>query len=124
MVVGMTRVFVPQDLTYMHMTRAEIQGISPRLIPVIAHDRAGFGGGLFSTGIILLLIARHARLNRSLVQIAAVMGIAGFGAALGVHSAIGYTDMTHLAPAYFGCALFVATVIRLDYERRSSNRLK
>ena len=119
MIVGMTGVFVPQDLTYMHMTRAQLEGISPRLVPVIAHDRAGFGGGLFSTGIILLFIARHAPLRKSLVQIVAVMGIAGFGAALGVHPAIGYTDNFHLAPAYLGCLLFVATVIRLACERRS-----
>jgi hypothetical protein len=121
MVVGMTTVFVPQDLAYMHMTRADLQGISPRLIPVIAHDRAGFGGGLFSTGIILLFIARHAPLTKSLVQIVAVMGIAGFGAALGVHPAIGYTDTMHLAPAYFGCALFMATVMRLAWERSTAH---
>ncbi|HEY2014259.1 MAG TPA: hypothetical protein VGH38_12205 [Bryobacteraceae bacterium] len=118
MVVGMTSVFVPQDLTFMHATRPELQGISSRLVPVIAHDRAGFGGGLFSTGIILLLIARQARLTRSLVEIVAVMGVVGFGAALGVHPAIGYTDTVHLAPAYLGCLLFVGTVIRLRYEYR------
>jgi hypothetical protein len=118
MVVGMTSVFVPQDLAYMHMMPAELQGISPRLVPVIAHDRAGFGGGLFSTGIILLFLARQARLTKGLVQTVALMGLAGFGAALGVHPAIGYTDTSHLAPAYLGCLLFLATVIRLDYERR------
>ena len=121
MVVGMTSVFVPQDLTFMDMTRGNLQGLSPRLVPVIAHDRAGFGGGLFSTGIILLLIARQAALTRSLVQIVALMGLAGFGAALGVHPAIGYTDTVHLAPAYLGCLLFVATVIRLAQEYRRAS---
>ncbi|HMC62160.1 MAG TPA: hypothetical protein VKJ01_23395 [Candidatus Solibacter sp.] len=114
--VGMTSVFVPQDLAYMHMTRADLQSFSPRLVPVIAHDRAGFGGGLFSTGIILLFISRLAPLTRSLVQTVALMGLAGFGAALGVHPAIGYTDTVHLAPAYLGCLLFIVTVIRLAYE--------
>jgi hypothetical protein len=118
MVVGMTSVFVPQDLTYMHMTRADLQGLSPRLVPVIAHDRAGFGGGLLSTGVILFFLSRHAPLTKSLVQIVALMGLAGFGAALGVHPAIGYTDTVHLAPAYLGCLLFVATVIRLAYEHQ------
>ena len=117
MVVGMTSVFVPQDLTFMDITPTGLRNISPRLVPVIAHDRAGFGGGLFSTGIILLFIARQARLTRSLVQIVALMGLAGFGAALGVHPAIGYTDAVHLAPAYLGCLVFVAMVIRLAYER-------
>lgn len=119
MIVGMTSVFVPQDLAFMHMSRADLQSISPRLVPVIAHDRAGFGGGLFSTGIILLFMARHARLTKSLVQIVALMGLAGFGAAIGVHPAIGYTDPVHLAPAYLGCLIYIATVVKLAYESRS-----
>jgi hypothetical protein len=118
MVVGMTSVFVPQDLAFMRMTPAELQEVSPRLVPVIAHDRAGFGGGLFSTGIILLFLARHAPLTRSFVQIVALMGLAGFDAAIGVHPAIGYTDFTHLAPAYVGALVFAATVWRLAYERK------
>ena len=116
MVVGMTRVFVPQDLTFMCITPAELNKISTRLVPVIAHDRAGFGGGLFSTGVILLFLARHAQLSRSLIQTVAVMGLAGFGTAIGVHPAIGYTDFTHLAPAYFGALVFAATVLRLRRE--------
>ena len=120
MVVGMTVVFVPQDLKFMCMTPAELQRVSSRLVPVIAHDRAGFGGGLFSTGIILLFLARHAPLTRSFVQIVALMGLAGFGAAVGVHPAIGYTDFTHLAPAYAGTLVFGATLLRLAHERKIS----
>jgi hypothetical protein len=120
MVVGMTVVFVPQDLQFMSMTREALQAISPRLTPVIAHDRAGFGGGLLSTGIILLLMARHSAMAKSFVQIVAAMGMAGFGAALGVHVAIGYTDRIHLAPAYLGCLLFAATVARLIFEYRQA----
>ena len=120
MVVGMTSVFVPQDLAFMHMTRADLQNISARLVPVIAHDRAGFGGGLFATGIILLLIARHAPITKSLVETVTLMGIAGFGTAIGVHPAIGYTDPVHLAPAYLGCLLFIGTVVRLAVEYRAA----
>jgi hypothetical protein len=80
MAVGMARVFVPQDLTFMCVTPADLNRISPRLVPVIAHDRAGFGGGLFSTGVILLFLARRAQLSRSLIQTVAVMGLAGFAA--------------------------------------------
>ena len=116
MVVGMTRVFVPQDLTFMCITPAELNKISPHLVRVIAHDRAGFGGGLFSTGVILLFLARHAHLSRSFIQTVAVMGLAGFGSAIGVHPAIGYTDFTHLAPAYFGALVFAATVLCLRRE--------
>ena len=121
-VFGMTRVFVPQDLAFMHMTPTDLQQVSPRLVPVIAHDRAGFGGGLFSTGIILMFLARHAPLTRSFVQIVALMGIFGFGTAIGVHPVIGYTDFVHLAPAYFGALVFLATVFRLAREQRAAGK--
>ena len=120
MVVGMTRVFVPQDLAFMCMTPAELNRISSRLVPVIAHDRAGFGGGLFSTGVLLLFLTRYAPLTRSLVQTIVLMGVAGFGSAIGVHPAIGYTDFMHLAPAYLGALIFVATVLRLRREHQSA----
>jgi hypothetical protein len=118
MAVGMTRVFVPQDLAFMGLSLADLQNVSPKLVPVIAHDRAGFGGGLISTGVILLLLARHAPLTRSFVQIVMLMGLAGFSTAIGVHPAIGYTDFVHLAPAYFGALLFVATLLRLSAEQK------
>ena len=107
MVVGMTSVFVPQDLSFIGMTRAQIGSISPMLVPVIAHDRAGFGGGLLSCGLLLLFMTRHASLSRSFLEVLALMGFFGFGAALGVHAAIGYLDLTHLAPAYLGLLLFL-----------------
>ncbi len=103
----------------MGMTPAGLHQISPRLVPVIAHDRAGFGGGLFSLGVILLMLARHAILTRSFVQLVMLMGLAGFGAAIGVHPAIGYTDFTHLAPAYLGALAFAATALRLAWEHRA-----
>jgi len=106
-VVGMTTVFVPQDLAFIAMTRAQIGAISPMLIPVIAHDRAGFGGGLLSCGLLILIVTRHARLTRSFLEVMALMGLFGFGAALGVHGAIGYLDFGHLAPAYAGVLLFL-----------------
>ena len=107
-VVGMTFVFVPQDLVFMGVSVDKLRDLSPVLIPLIAHDRAGFGGGLFSIGFLLILMMRHAPVTRSFVELIVVMGLAGFGAALGVHAAVGYTDATHLTPAYLGCALFVA----------------
>lgn len=42
--VGMSTVFVPQDLAFMKKTRVEICSVSDQLLPLIAHDRAGFGG--------------------------------------------------------------------------------
>src|SRR5207245_7925831 len=44
LLVGMTRVFVPQDLQFLGLTTTDLHAINPRLLPLIAHDRACFGG--------------------------------------------------------------------------------
>jgi hypothetical protein len=108
--VGVTRVFVAQDLEFMHATAADLNAINPRLIPLIAHDRAGFGGGIFTCGILVLASAWCARPSRSLRQVMAIAGTAGFACALGVHFVVGYTDFVHLLPAYAGAMLFLVGV--------------
>ena len=109
--VGMTQVFVPQDLQFMGLDRAALDRISPRLIPLIAHDRAGFGGGLMSTGLLIAFCAWYAPPSRSFLEAIIAAGAAGFGCAIGVHFAEGYTDFVHLAPALVGAFLFVAAVV-------------
>ncbi|MEZ4299221.1 MAG: hypothetical protein R3B70_30000 [Polyangiaceae bacterium] len=109
MMVGMTRVFVPQDLEYMGTTIAELRSINPRLIPLIAHDRAGFGGGLCSTGLAVMASVWYgarpgaAALWRTLL----LAGLVGFSTAIGVHPIVGYTSFVHLAPAYAGALAFL-----------------
>lgn len=108
--VGMTTVFVPQDLTFMNLTADYLRNINPRLVPLIAHDRAGFGGGLCSGGIALVGILWCAAPSRSLWQLLALVGTVGFSCAIAVHFTIGYTDPLHLAPAVAGAALFAVGV--------------
>lgn len=108
MTVGMTTVFVPQDLSFMGVTRAELDAISDRLVPLIAHDRAGFGGALASTGIALLLSVWCGRPSRALWEALAISGGFGFGCAIGVHYVVGYEDFIHLLPAHLGALVFVA----------------
>jgi len=105
--VGMTGVFVPQDLEFMRVSVAALDAANPRLVPLIAHDRAGFGGGLLSAGLVVAACALFANPSRSLWQALASAGAAGFGAAIGVHPAVGYADWFHLAPAIAGSLLFV-----------------
>jgi hypothetical protein len=113
-VVGMTVVFVPQDLHFMALQREMLAEISPRLIPLIAHDRAGFGGGLASTGILIAFCAWYAPSSRSFRQAILISGLAGFGCAIGIHYVEGYTDLTHLAPAIFGGLVFlVASILEI-----------
>ena len=105
--VGATLVFVPTDLEFIRASRAELTAINARLIPLIAHDRAGFGGALFSFGIAMLACLIFQPLGRSLWQALAVAGIFGFATAIGIHPAIGYTNVSHLAPAVMGCVMYI-----------------
>lgn len=109
--VGMTTVFVPQDLHYIGLNAAELEAVNPRLVPLIAHDRAGFGGGVCCCGATMFLCLYCSPLSRSLWQAVLITGLAGFGSAIGVHFPIGYTCFTHLAPAYLGAAMFAAGMI-------------
>ena len=47
------------------------------------------------------------RIQRSLVEIVALMGCTGFGGAIGVHFAVGYLDFFHLMPAVVGFFIFI-----------------
>lgn len=106
--MGMTVVFVPQDLAYLGVDPEDLHALNPRLVPLIAHDRAGFGGALLSCGVALSLCLWRGRPTRSLWRVLALVGLAGFGPAIGVHPAIGYNDPVHLAPAAGGAVLYAA----------------
>jgi hypothetical protein len=107
MLVGMTVVFVPEDVVYLGLSTAQLNAINSRLVPLIAHDRAGFGGGLVSCGLTVLLIVWKARLSIDLWQALLFAGVVGFGCAIGVHYPIGYVVASHLIPAWIGAAVYL-----------------
>jgi hypothetical protein len=106
--LGMTEVFVAEDLGFMGVTRRMLDDVNVRLVPLIAHDRAGFGGGLATTGMLLLMCAWNAPPSRAFHQAVVIAGAAGFGCAIGTHFVEGYVNPMHLAPAFAGAALFAA----------------
>ncbi len=108
MTVGMTSVFVPQDLEFMGIDVSAIRGIHPNLVPLIAHDRAGFGGGLASCGLVMMIAVWCSPLTRNLWEALFLAGLAGFSTAIGVHPVIGYNSVIHVAPAVAGALLFFA----------------
>ena len=116
-VLGSTVVFVPQDITYMGLTPTQLHAINPRLIPLIAHDRAGFGGGLASCGTTVFLAVWKARTTLAQWQALLVGGLAGFGCAIGVHYPMGYISASHLAPAWIGAVIYTVGIALL-YPRR------
>lgn len=109
--IGMTHVFVPTDLTYMGLTRDKLNSINPHLIPLIAHDRAGFGGAVATAGLLLLGCVWCGTFSRSLRQVLLIGGLVGWTTAIGIHPLIGYNDFFHLAPAVTGAVTFFCGLI-------------
>lgn len=103
---GVTTVFVPEDLAFMGATADELLVINPRLIPLVAHDRASFGGMLMSTGVMVLLAAMWGwqRGQRWLWYSLATAGTLAYGLTVAIHWNVGYTSLKHLLPAYGGLA--------------------
>ena len=80
--------------------------MSRRSRPLIAHDRATFGGMLFASGIAVLLIALWGfhRGEKWLWKLLFV-GFFAYASTLYIHADIAYTDPLHLAPVFIGIAL-------------------
>jgi dihydroorotate dehydrogenase len=106
--IGATHVFVREDLEFMRTTAEAITSVGPRLVPLVAHDRASFGGMLFVCGLVFLMTSLWGfrRGERWLWWTLLAAGLSGYGAAIGVHYVVGYHSPFHLAPAFAGLALF------------------
>ncbi len=107
---GVTRVFVPEDLAFMNTSAEALMAANPRLIPLIAHDRAGFGGGLVANGVAVLLIGLWGFRQgaRWLWWTLLIGGVPAFAGAIGTHIQVGYLDTFHLLPAYLAVIVYVA----------------
>jgi hypothetical protein len=110
LLIGMTRVFVPQDVRYMGLGAGELPAMNRRLLPVIAHDRASFGGAIATCGVLLFCCIWFGKPTRYLWQSVLLALGTGFVVAIGVHPVIGYNDLSHLAPAYLGALLFAVGI--------------
>jgi hypothetical protein len=122
-VLGSTTVFVPQDLEFMGLDVADLRSINPRLVPLIAHDRAGFGGGLVSTGIAMFGIVYFGvrEGERRLWWVLLFAGGVGFTAAIGIHPIVGYLSLSHLLPAIVGAMLFLSGMALLSRPMRATH---
>ncbi|MFJ5777059.1 hypothetical protein [Streptomyces sp. NPDC093094] len=106
-VVGLTGVFVPTDLAFLGTDAHALEAVNARLVPFVAHDRAGFGGALMSAAVAITLLSAWGwrRGEAWVLWTLAVAAGAGFLPAVVVHGAIRYTDFLHLAPVYLGIVL-------------------
>lgn len=108
-VIGVTEVFVPQDLEFMRTTAEELSGAHARLVPLVAHDRATLGGMLLASGWLFLLPVLWGFRNGSawLWWSLLVAGCSAYAAALGVHFGVGYLSLVHLLPVFGGLGLLL-----------------
>jgi hypothetical protein len=107
--IGVTQVFVHEDLEFMRTTAEALFSAHPRLVPLVAHDRATFGGMLLASGWAFLLPALWGYRPGSawLWWTLLLAGVSAYAAAIVVHFAVGYTDAKHLFPAFAGLALLL-----------------
>lgn len=111
--LGASVVFVPSDLEFIGTTAAALDAANARLLPLIAHDRAGLGGLLVSEGIAVLLTSLWGFREgaRWLWWTYFIAGGVGFAGALGVHATTGYLDLVHLLPAVTALVLYLVGLI-------------
>jgi dihydroorotate dehydrogenase len=121
--IGATNVFVDTDLQYICMTPDQLNALNQKLIPVIAHDRAGFGSALFSVGLLVLTLALWGFHEGSgwVWRTFLFGGIPAFSAGILTHFIIGYIDFFHLLPAYFALAIYIGGLcLTKDYLKSKS----
>ena len=112
-VIGVTYVFVPEDLEFMKTTAAALSSANPRLVPLVAHDRATLGGMLLASGWLFLLPALwgYRRGSSWLWWTLLAAGVIAYAAAISVHYVVGYHSVKHLLPAFGGLALLLIGLI-------------
>ncbi|HET7112235.1 MAG TPA: hypothetical protein VFI57_01270, partial [Pyrinomonadaceae bacterium] len=108
-VIGVTQVFVHADLEFMQTTAEALAAADPRLVPLVAHDRATLGGMLLAAGWLFLLPALWGfrRGSSWLWWSSLIAGVIAYATAIGVHYAVGYLSVKHLLPAFGGLALML-----------------
>lgn len=106
--IGMSAVFVAEDLDFLCLGPVPGQALGEKLVAVVAHDRATLGGMLLSSGVAMLLpvLWCFRRGSRWLWTAVAGLGLPAYGAALAAHFMTGYVDARHLLPAVAGLLLW------------------
>ena len=96
--VGVTHIFVPQDLEYLYGHHEVL--VPDHLMPFIAHDRAGFGGALLASGLVsaITIWCGLKPASRGLLMVLTVVWLVELLTAVGVHFVIHYLSFVHLLP--------------------------
>ena len=111
--IGVTQVFVHEDLVFMETTAATLAAANPRLVPLVAHDRATLGGMLLAGGWVFLLPALwgYRRGASWMWWTLLIAGSIAYAAGIVVHFAVGYLSFKHLLPAFGGFGLLLFSLL-------------
>lgn len=100
--IGVMETFVPADIVFLGVTADYLNSIDAGLVPLIAHDRAGFGAAVVIQALLAFFCLWCGRtgveVSRALWQTLLIAGVVSLGAAIGTHFIVGYLDFWHLAP--------------------------
>ena len=121
--IGITSVFVAEDMEFLCTTRDQLLNANPHLVPLVAHDRATFGGMLISIGIVVSLTSLWGfrRGAKWLWGTLLYCCLIPYVMTLWIHHSVGYVDLKHLLPAYAGViALLVGSWLTRSYLLDSS----
>lgn len=107
--VGIGDVFVSTDLNFLGTQLIDMQEANPRLVPLVAHDRATLGGMLIASGLVYLLASLWGmrRGEKWLWHTFFWSGLSAYFCAISIHFVVGYFDWQHLLPAFVGLGLFL-----------------
>ena len=105
--IGITSVFIADDLEFLCTTPDRLWEVNERIIPLVAHDRATFGGMLLSVGCAVTFSGLWGpRRGRAwLWWMLLIAGSVAYVATIAIHHHVGYTSFRHLLPAYGGLVL-------------------
>lgn len=120
--IGISSVFVPQDLAFMQTTPAQIAQLNEFLVSFMAHDRTGFAGALVAIGIALLLMLWHVEslCERRFLMVITLVWLLDMMTAVGIHLVVGYISFSHLLPFLLKDVLFWAGIVTLIWENDHS----
>src|SRR2546421_9987993 len=131
MVVGGTRAFVFPDLDFLRSSPTALAAANAHLLPLIAHDRAGFGGALASDGVAVLLTTLWGfrRGERWVWWTLLLAGLIGLASGIYAHIAVGYLEFGHLLPVFvsavvFGLGLAFSAPFLLLRDRARTERIR
>lgn len=112
LMIASSVVFVPQDTTFLNMDLEEVSDVAQRLGPLMAHDRAAYGGSMIAIGGLFAATAlkglRPGKRGGKLALL--ISGVFFYLSTVAIHIAIGYTDLIHLLPVYAGLACLLVSL--------------